>query len=403
MAKIQNCSVCGQAKINELIDFGDQVVCHHFLKSPEDKYYSHNLSLGQCTACGTVQLTDRMPAEGLRPRYDWLTCTEPEAHLDRLVETISRLPGITKDSKIGGISFKDDSTLDRFKKLGFKNTWRADQLHDLGITDPKGRIESVQEHFTPEAAARLVKTYGKADVFIARHIIEHAYNFRQFIELSKQLVTPQGYVVFEIPDCQRAFEKCDYTTIWEEHIVYFTEETFRNCFAFNGLSLIHFENIPYSIEDSYVGVAKIDASVQPPVLKQDVLRQDIHRAEKFAREYPNKRNRLKGFLTGYGQKQGKVALFGGGHMSCIFLNLFRLEDCVEFVVDDNPHMRDLFMPGSRLPIFGSKAIYEHDVKLCLLTLSTSSEEKVIKNNQRFLEQGGAFASVFPGSKWAMNI
>ncbi len=403
MAKIKNCSVCRKKQIAELIDFGEQVVCHHFLKSPQDKDYRHNLALGQCRACGTVQLTDRMPVKELKPRYDWLKCSEPEAHLDRLVEKISQLPGITKDSKICGISFKDDSTLDRFNKLGFKNTWRADPRNELEVSDPIIGFQSIQENFNSKSAQRLIDNHGKVDILIARHIIEHAYDFRQFVESSKQMVSSDGYIIFEIPDCQRAFDKCDYMTLWEEHTIYFTGETFRNCFGFTGLSLIHFENVAYSVEDSYVGIAKVNISVNDPVLREDNLNREIFRAEKFADEYDNKKNRIKQFLADYGQKKGKVVLFGGGHMSCTFLNLFELKDCVDFVVDDNPNMRGLFMPGSGLPILESKAIYEQDAKLCILTLSLASEEKVIQNNKRFLEKGGTFVSVFPGSKWAMNI
>lgn len=403
MARIQNCGVCNSEDLAELIDFGTQSICHHFLKSSKEEDLRHDLAMGQCKACGTVQLTDRIPVNELRPRYDWLTCTEPEDHLDRLVTTMSRLPGITPDSRIHGLSFKDDSTLDRFNKLGFKNTWRADPRTELGITDPNANIESIQDSFNSRSADRLIKNHGKADIFIARHIMEHSYDVRQFIELSKRLVAPQGYIVLEIPDCQRAFEEYDYTTIWEQHTTYFTGETFRNCFDWNGLSLVYFERMPYSIEDSYVGIAKVAETRKTPVLKEDALRLEISRAEKFAGEYPTTKNKIKRFFADYRQNQGKVALFGGGHMSCTFVNLFELKDLIEFVVDDNPNMRGLFMPGSRLPIFESGRMYDQAIKLCILTLSATSEEKVVKKNQRFLESGGRFLSVFPGSKWAIKV
>jgi len=147
MSKIKTCCVCKKDKICDLIDFGDQSVSHNFLKDSVEKEHTYNLALGQCGVCGTLQLTDRIPIKELKPRYDWLTCTEPEDHLDRLVTTISQLPGITKDSTIGGISFKDDSTLDRFKRLGFNNTWRADTHSELGITDPIVGFQSVGENF----------------------------------------------------------------------------------------------------------------------------------------------------------------------------------------------------------------------------------------------------------------
>jgi len=83
--------------------------------------------------------------------------------------------------------------------------------------------------------------------------------------------------------------------------------------------------------------------------------------------------------------------------------LFEIADFIEFVVDDNPCMRGLFMPGSKLPIFESKMVYEKDIKLCILTLSAPSEEKVVKNNQKFLEQGGEFISIFSGSPRAKEV
>lgn len=403
MTKIENCGVCNTKQLTELIDLGAQSICHHFLKNEKEEESHHDLAMGQCGYCGTVQLTDRIPVEELEPRYGWLTCTEPEDHLDRLVATIRRLPGITPDSTIGGISFKDDSTLVRFKKLGFKNTWRADPRTELGITNPNGGIESIQKCFTPQSVDRLVKNHGKADIFIARHIMEHSYDVRQFIKLSKRLITSKGYIIFEIPDCQRAFEKYDYTTIWEQHTTYFTGETFRNSFSLNGLSLVYFERMPYSIEDSYVGIAQINGAPSPMTLKDENLKIEISRAQEFAREYLNTKNKIKKFFADCQKNEGKVALFGGGHMSCTFLNFFELKDFIEFVVDDNPNMRGLFMPGSRLPIFESKMIYDEAIKLCVLTLSATSEEKVIQKNQRFMDSGGKFLSVFSGSKWALEI
>ncbi len=403
MARVQNCNSCGKEALNELINLGPQVVCHHFLKNSTEQEYSHDLALGQCKVCGTVQLTDRIAVNEMMPRYGWLTCTEPEAHLDRLVKTISQLPGVTKDSRICGISFKDDSTLTRFKDLEFKNTWRVDPVNELGIANPNAGIESIQECFTFESVDRLIKNHGKADIFIARHILEHAYDLRQFIELSKRLVTSKGYIIFEIPDCQRAFEKYDYTTIWEQHMVYFTGQTFRDCFNLNGLSLVHFERIPYPIEDSYIGIAQIDKAHDTSLLTEDILREEVLRARRFADEYPKTKNKFRKFFADYQSAQEKVALFGGGHMGCTFINLFELKDFFEFVVDDNPHMQGLFMPGSRLPIFGSKMVYEQNIKLCVLTLSATTEEKVIRNNQKFLEKGGRFLSVFSGSKWAMGV
>ena len=73
------------------------------------------------------------------------------------------------------------------------------------------------------------------------------------------------------------------------------------------------------------------------------------------------------------------------------------------VIDDNPHKRGLYMPGSKLPIAGSPALLERDISLCLLSLNPIGEQKVIEKNSAFVERGGTFASIFPASARALTL
>ena len=93
-----------------LIDLGVQPVSNRFLE----------LEMGSEAPCFHFQLRIRMdsglihqgipfPVTELRPRFNWLTCFEPEDHLDDMVQTIIALPGINQDAVFGAYSFKDDS------------------------------------------------------------------------------------------------------------------------------------------------------------------------------------------------------------------------------------------------------------------------------------------------------
>ena len=398
---MEKCSICRKNKVIENLNFGQQPVWHRFLRTPQEEY-THPIKMGQCHNCGTVQLIDLISVSELKPRFDWLTCTEPEAHLDQLVETLSNLPGITNDSKICGISFKDDSTLERFNKLGFMHTWRVEPKKELGLNGFQSSVESLQERINLESAVLLTSIHGKSDIVLVRHILEHVYDFQTFLDACKQLVSLGGYIVFEIPDCGNAFSQFDYTTVWEEHTLYFTSETFRNCFTWGGLNLVYFETIEYTTEDSHIGIAQLHENPDES-LDELVLNQEIQRIQKFTQEFSNTKKKIKDYLSDYSNRYGKIALFGSGHMGCTFINLFELKDTIDFVVDDNPHMQGMFMPGSQLPILESKAILEQNIQLCLLTLSLTSEEKVMKKNKKYFENGGRFASVFPGSSLALQV
>lgn len=201
----------------------------------------------------------------------------------------------------------------------------------------------------------------------------------------------------------RALEKCDYTTLWEEHILYFTLESFRRCFAFSGFSLVRYELCPYPFENSLVGIAQLREGVASFFPSESTLENEKSRAQTYSEKLPRHRDKLKKFFSEYRQSQDKIALFGGGHLACTFINLLELKDHIEFIVDDNPNKQGLFMPGSRLLIYRSAALLEENIKFCLLSLSLESEDKVVQNNQDFLEGGGTFFSIFPVSNHALQI
>ncbi|HXI83726.1 MAG TPA: methyltransferase domain-containing protein [Verrucomicrobiae bacterium] len=392
------CRLCQRDTVAMLLDFGKQPLCNRFLRDHNQEEYTHPLAVGQCQGCGVIQLLDPPPANELRPRFDWITYREPEPHLDRVADMIAALPGITEKSTIWGVSYKDDTTLRRLESRGLKKTWRIDLKTDLGIDDPCAGGETIQAALAP-AIRGIVSAHGRADIVIARHILEHAHDIASFLEALKGLLNPGGYLVIESPDCRRALEQCDYSTVWEEHVFYFTPQTFRDCFASRGFSLVAFESFPYALENSLVAIAQVDEKVKAP--STPTTEKAIGQA--FRDSFADKHDRLGRFLRNHRQTRGKIAFLGAGHLSCVFINVFGLQDCVEFVADDNPHKQGLLMPGSRLPIYGSSALLEKDIKLCLLCLSPESEDKVIQSNQRFMEQGGKFASIFAGSKYALKV
>jgi hypothetical protein len=399
---MKTCHLCSAPHVETLIDFGRQPICNRFPKTQREPEATFPMLLEQCQACGLVQTTQPVPAAELTPRVDWITYNEPEVHLDAVADKLAAFPGLTRDAVFGGISFKDDSLLRRMRERGFALTWRLDPKGDLGINEPGAGVEAIQDRLTPAAARTIAAARGMADVLLVRHIFEHTHQPAQFAAALKELTRPGGYVLLEVPDCERALELCDYSTLWEEHVLYFTPVTFRNSFSQCGFSLTSFDCYPYTLENSLIGIGRVDSEfhAKPP---QDLLEGERRRAQHFSRSLANRAERYRRFLADYAPTRGPVAMFGGGHLACTFINLLGLKEYIEFVADDHPLKRGLFMPGSRLPIMGSSALVERSIKLALLTVAIESEEKVIQKNQAFAQAGGAFASIFPASRHALKI
>jgi SAM-dependent methyltransferase len=390
------CRLCRLSGVEPLLDLGAQALCNRFLASPTDDEAAFPFVLGQCRGCGVVQLASPVAPRELRSRYEWITYREPEAHLDDLVDTLCSLPGLAPTSIVGAVSSKDDSTLERFRKRGFSNTWRIDVERDLNVVDREAGLETIQLHLDPDRADAIAGQHGAADLLIARHIVEHAHDPARFVAALRRLVRPNGYIVLEVPDCGPALQRGDYTMPWEEHVLYFTSDLLRQAVTCWGLSAVTYKLYPYSHENSLVAILRSPILTDPAAPDPGMAEVARAMGQTYARSFPAYRRRVEEALAAVRARRGRVAVFGAGHLSCAWINFLGVGSHVEFVVDDAPQKRGLFMPGSRLPILGSSQLIPRGITLCLLTLSQESEARVLANNRTFLDRGGAFASIFPG-------
>jgi len=395
------CLSCDTADVVVLLDFGPQPPSNRFERPQDAPADRHPLVVAQCQACGLVQLVDPMPPAMVKSRFDWLTYNEPEGHLDDLVGRLRALPGIGGDSRIVGLTYKDDSTLARFNRLGHANTYRYDPATDLGISDRCAGLESLQAAFDAGSDARLADRHGRADLVLARHILEHAHSPKVFVQALKKLAKPGGYVVFEVPDATKFIRACDYSFIWEEHVTYLSRQTLGSLLERAGIAVADAYLYPYPLEDSLVAVARNVTPAAPTVPRAQPAFLDDGR--RFAARHAATRTKLKSLLAGWRLGGRRVAVFGAGHLAAKFINLLDLGDHVVCVIDDNPHKQALLMPGSRLPIRGSDLMTSGAVDVCLLSLNPESEQKVRAKYASYLERGGSFRSIFALSPHAVQL
>jgi SAM-dependent methyltransferase len=394
------CLGCGAHETAVLLDFGPQPPSNRFMPVGSAVTDAHPLRFGQCRACGLLQLVDPMPPSMVKSRHPWLTYNEPEGHLDALVQQLAGLPGLTRDSRIIGLTYKDDSTLARFNRLGFGNTFRYDLSKDFGLDDPCAGLESIQGVIDDALTDRLAASHGKADLLLVRHVLEHAHEPQRFLRALGRLLAPGGRLVFEMPDCRKFIAARDYSFLWEEHITYFSPRTLGDFLRRNGYTSAETLVYPYPLEDSLVAVVQ-PAAGAGSLPESQAVAADIAEGDCFAEGFESTRAGYRACFEALRAHGKRVAVFGAGHLAVKFLNLLALKDCVDSVIDDNPHKQGLAMPGSGLPIIGSAALPQID--LCMLSLSPESEQKVLAKQQAYVQGGGRFASIFALSPLALNL
>ena len=397
------CVGCENYSVKKYLDFGLQTITNRFLKAPisTQEEFKHPLQLGFCDHCGLTQLLNAAPIEEVRTRFDWVRYNEAEGHLDDLVETLYQLPDVTTQASILGLSENDTSSLLRLNKKGFYKAAGLSLKSDLGMDVPLDGLGIVQEYFTDETIKEIKKIHHP-NIIIARNILEHARNPLKFLTALHTLLQPDGYIVFEVPDNETFFSNYDYSIVWEEHILYFTPFSFLNFIKNNGFDIQFFKIYPHSMENSLVMIARVKPNDSTPSHDGGKIKNEYDQILKYSSMFLTQKDFYRKVLLSYKKMGKKIALMGASHLACHFINLMEIADTLEFIVDDHPCKSGLFMPGSQLSILPSRALIENKIDICLLSLSSESEKKVIIKKSDFIESGGMFFSIFPTSEIALK-
>jgi hypothetical protein len=402
--RAHTCNVCGHAPLAVRIDFGPQPISSRFLATADEPQEFFPMLLAQCEACGVLQMAEHPTAAALKPRFDWITYREAEAHLDRMVQDILAVSGAGREARIVAASYKDASTIDRFRRLGYGGALQLDPRAHLEVDADRAEIETVQDRLTADRAARIAASLGRADVALMRHVIEHTHSIHAFAAAIRALVKPGGVAVFEVPDFEPSLRHFDYSTLWEEHVYCFTPTTLPATCARLGFEVLRTINYAYPIENALVVMVRVgSAKPDPSHLTAADLAQNLQLGAAYAEAHPVRCKRLQQYLSDFRRRVGPVAVFGAGHLTCKYINLMGIGGLVDFVADADPNKLGKFMPGSALPILHPSELEARGVKLCLLGLSAESEARIRAAFNSFTDRGGQFASISPISPTRLHF
>lgn len=322
------CRCCESAKMEKLYDYGAQPVSNRYGGYGWTEY-TQPLGLAICHACGALQLWPPWPEAELTPRADWLTYSEPEAHLP---QSAAIAQSIARSRNAIGMSYKDDSLLARMAAMGFAT--------DL----PDGLV-------------------------FARHILEHEQQPLAFMRELRDHCGRDGIAMLEVPSATRMLRRGLHHLVWEEHQVYFTAATFDRFLRYAGwhtLRRITFDSEPEDLEVAFAVPAARNTEFY-------TTEPDLRTAHDFVAKFERQRRSWHVKLAGLNVK---AAVFGAGHHATHLINYYGLAPYIGVVIDDNEHKVGRTMPGSRLPIVGSWWLRANRSSIVVSTLSAEKTAKV---------------------------
>jgi hypothetical protein len=396
--RMPHCLVCGVAlRADATLSLGPLVACNRFEKQASVHAHTHPLSITECAACNLVQLAMYPSVDFVRPRLPWIRYNEPSAHLGVVVEQLKTIFPPGRGHVAMGVGPFDAPLIERVARCGFA----AKQL-DLCIRLPQEPerypyLESIQALLRPDVLAELASVHGTAPIVSCRYLLEHSHDPLASLQGLSHLVDDDGLLLIEVPDSSKFLSMMDYSFIWEEHICYFTEDTFRTCAQTAGYEIIQFTRFPGVLEDALVFMLRVTKHL-PAQKKPRDIRKNSEIFTRYRSNFESLRQRYRATLQAISIRGKKVAIFGAGHQSIMFINALGLAQHISYVIDDAPEKIGYLIPGTAIPIVSSEHLAsDPSIEVCLLAVGPNVEEKIRNKCASYLNRGGRMCTIFPGA------
>jgi SAM-dependent methyltransferase len=221
--------------------------------------------------------------------------------------------------------------------IGFDKSFVPDPVRDAA--DPNVRF--VVDFFGAAYA------HEPADLMVCRHVLEHIERPRAFIENLRRVIGDhrQPVVYFEVPNALWTLRDLGIWDIIYEHCSYFSPASLVHLFEMAG-----FETL--DVRDEFGGqFLAIEARpASDGVSLSARARLDFDRMMRdvtaFSDNYRAKEMHWRTRLTDLAQQSRRVVVWGAGSKGVTFLNIFRDQGAIEYVVDINPRKQGKYVAGS---------------------------------------------------------
>jgi SAM-dependent methyltransferase len=398
-----HCRSCGSNKMETFLDLGTTPNANRLLTDTDlgEAELEFPLAVAFCPDCGLVQITETIHAEILfQDAYPYYSSFSPallKHSRENVLDLISRR-SLGPTSLVVELASNDGYLL--------KNYVEA-KIPVLGIDPASGPAAEAEKGGVPTRCAFFTREYAetlraegiRADVIHANNVLAHVADTNGFVAAIARLLKDDGVAVIEVPYLWHLTERCEFDTIYHEHLCYFSATALDRLFRRHGLYLNDVKEVAI-----HGGSLRLYVELRDRRGKavEDLLAMEARRgitSPEYFRGFSAKVDHLKRDLLHLLRelKAGgaSIAAYAAAAKGATLINTVGIgRDLIDFVVDRNVHKQGKYMPGKHLPIRPPEALVKARPDYVLL-LAWNFADEIIEQQHEYRTLGGKFIIPVP--------
>lgn len=408
IAASHSCRACGGADVEVVLTLGETPLANALLPSERmaDREERYPLNLAFCKRCALLQILETVPPEKLFRRYLYFSSFSDTVlqHSEQIVNRMIERMRLDSSSLVIEIASNDGYLLQYYDQKGIPVLGIEPALNVALEAEQKRGIPTLREFFGREVADRLGAEGTRADVIHANNVLAHVPDLHGFMAGIRCVLRDKGVAIIEVPYVREMIERCEFDTIYHEHLCYFSLTVLDALVSQHGLAVEDVERIPIHGGSLRLFLAPVEAvrrGDSVSALLQEEAAWRVRDIEKYAALRPRVekvRTELVGLLRRLAGDGKRLAAYGAAAKGSTLLNYCGIgQDLLEFVVDRNVHKQGLLMPGVHVPICPPSKVAESMPDYVLL-LGWNFAEEILSREEAYRRRGGRFIVPIPAPR-----